>query len=79
MSKPATKVQIRKLGDELVVALPADTVARLHWGPGDVLGVEADGSAVKLVRVETSHDRATRIADDAMKDYRVTFEPRAKS
>ena len=79
MSRPATKAQLRKLDDELVVALPAEMVGKLHWAPGDVLGVEVDGNALKLVRVETSHDRATRIADEAMKDYRVTFEQRAKS
>jgi antitoxin component of MazEF toxin-antitoxin module len=73
------KVQIRKVGEELVVALPAEAIADLRWAAGDVLGAEITGHALKLVRVETDTDRTTRLADEVMKDYRITFETLAKS
>jgi bifunctional DNA-binding transcriptional regulator/antitoxin component of YhaV-PrlF toxin-antitoxin module len=73
------KVEIRKVDDGLVVALPAEAVASLRWESGDVLAAEVVGDGLKLVRVETKHDRAMRIADEAMKDYRVTFDKLAKS
>ena len=75
MSKPAVKVQIRKVGDDLVVALPAEAVASLRWASGDVVTAEVTGHALKLVRTETDTDRATRIADEVMKDYRISFDP----
>lgn len=73
------KIQIRRVGDEFVVALPAEAIADLRWGSGDVLGAEITGHALKLVRVETDNERTTRIADEVMKDYRITFEKLAKS
>jgi bifunctional DNA-binding transcriptional regulator/antitoxin component of YhaV-PrlF toxin-antitoxin module len=73
------KLTIRKANEEFVVALPDETVARLGWGAGDVLAAEVIGDALRLVRIETKHDRAMRIADEMMEEYRTTFEQLAKS
>jgi hypothetical protein len=73
------KVKIWKADGELVIALPLDAVTELKWELGDVLEGRLEGDGVKLVRVETQHDRAMRIADKVMDDYRETMEALAKS
>ena len=72
-------VEIRKCNERLVVELPTDAISGLGWSSGDILGAEIVGDALKLVRVETAHDRAMQIADKMMDEYRTTFEQLAKS
>ncbi|HEY2137767.1 MAG TPA: hypothetical protein VGH49_17915 [Xanthobacteraceae bacterium] len=72
-------LKIRKADGEFVVALPDEAVARLGWTTGDILRAEVVGDALKLVRVETAHDRAMQIADEVMDEYRETFEQLAKT
>jgi antitoxin component of MazEF toxin-antitoxin module len=73
------KLQVRKADEELVVILPNDVVVRLGWSPGDLLEAEIIGDALNLVRIEKKYDRAMRIADEVMEEYRTTFEQLAKS
>jgi len=72
------KLAIQKVGEELAITLPADLVARLQWGSGDLLEAEVIAGGLTLTRIEAAHDQVMRIAEDVMDEYRTTFEQLAK-
>jgi antitoxin component of MazEF toxin-antitoxin module len=71
--------QISKCGDKLVITLPADAAEQLGWGAGDLLAVNIEGESLAARRTKTKHDRAMEFLDNAMDDYRETFEALAQS
>jgi bifunctional DNA-binding transcriptional regulator/antitoxin component of YhaV-PrlF toxin-antitoxin module len=73
------KTAIEKCKDNLFIVLPKDAVARLDWGHGDILDIEAIDGGLKIVRTMTNHDHAMEIAREVMEEYRETFEALAKS
>ena len=73
------KLEIRKVGDETVLALPAEIVSQLGWEPGDVCEGQLEGDRLSIIRTETNHDRAMRIARKGMEIYRATLDKLAKS
>jgi antitoxin component of MazEF toxin-antitoxin module len=54
--------KIRKLGDDRVVALPAELLAQLEWAVGDLLAAELVEGGIKLTRTKSKHARAMEIA-----------------
>jgi antitoxin component of MazEF toxin-antitoxin module len=70
---------IQKLGDKRVVSLPPEILAGLGWDTGDVLVAEVVDGGIKFTRMNSKRDEALRIARDAMRKYRATFEALAKS
>jgi len=54
-------------------------LARLGWDTGDVLVAEVVDGGIKFTRMNSKRDEALRIARDAMRKYRATFEALAKS
>jgi antitoxin component of MazEF toxin-antitoxin module len=73
------KMKVRKFKEKLGIVFPDEVVAPLGWEPGDVLEVEVENNGLKIVRVETAFDRAMRIAEEAMDEYRETLQALAKS
>jgi bifunctional DNA-binding transcriptional regulator/antitoxin component of YhaV-PrlF toxin-antitoxin module len=73
------KLEIRKVADDTVIVVPAEFASRLGWEPGDVCEGEVHGDQLWLVRTETKHARAMKIARQAMEQYRDTLEKLAKS
>ena len=70
---------VRKSGENLIVDLPDDAVAKLGWRNGDVLSAEVVEGGLKVTRLQTFHDRAMAIARRGMVKYRETFEALAKT
>lgn len=73
------KFLVRKSGEKFVVDLPSETIAKLGWARGDVLAAEVVDGGLKIVRIQTFHDRAMEIARRGMMKYRKTFEALAKT
>jgi antitoxin component of MazEF toxin-antitoxin module len=79
VAKMSTKIKLQKCGDNLTVSLPLDLVTQLDWKPGDVCECHAEGESIRIVRVETAHERAMKIAEQVMDDYHDVFVALAKS
>ena len=74
------KVQLQKHEDgRLMLVLPAEITSALNWGRGDTVEVEIEADALKIIRTETFHARAMKIARKAMEKYRTTFVQLAKN
>jgi bifunctional DNA-binding transcriptional regulator/antitoxin component of YhaV-PrlF toxin-antitoxin module len=73
------KLGIAKTDDETVIVLPAKLASRLGWKPGDICEARVDGDHLSIIRTETKHERAMRIARQGMKRYRHTLAKLAKS
>jgi bifunctional DNA-binding transcriptional regulator/antitoxin component of YhaV-PrlF toxin-antitoxin module len=73
------KLEIRKVADDTVIVVPAELASLLGWEPGDICEGELHGAQLWVVRTETNHARAMKIARQAMEKYRDTFEKLAKS
>jgi len=54
-------------------------VSRLGWEPDDFCEGEVNGDELRIVRTETKHASAMKIARQMMEEYRETFEKLAKS
>jgi putative addiction module antidote len=72
------KLSIQNVGDDVVFVIPAELVSQLEWGPGDILEAELVEGGLKLVRVETKHQRAMKIAREGMQKYRDALAKLAK-
>jgi antitoxin component of MazEF toxin-antitoxin module len=73
------KIEIRKCGHNLTVALPPELVSELRWEPGDVCECQIEADGLRIVRTETAHEHVMKIADEVMDEYREVFETLAKS
>jgi len=73
------KLKVRKSGENLILMLPDEIVAKLGWSRGDVLAAEVIDGELKIVRTQTFHDRAMEIARRGMVKYHKTFEALAKT
>ena len=73
------KFEVRKSGEEFVLDLPDEVVAKLGRRQGDILAVEIIGGRLQIARVHTFHDRAMEFARRGFVKYRETFEALAKS
>jgi bifunctional DNA-binding transcriptional regulator/antitoxin component of YhaV-PrlF toxin-antitoxin module len=73
------ELNIHKDGDNLVVVIPEELRSRLDWNSGDILNAEISGEGLTLVRTETAHDRAMKIAREVMVEYHDVFAKLAKS
>jgi antitoxin component of MazEF toxin-antitoxin module len=74
------KLQVRKVGDEILVAIPSELLARLGWEHGDICEAEIHGHELRVVRTETAkHAAAMKIARRGMEKYRETLAKLAKS
>jgi putative addiction module antidote len=73
------KLQLRRIGDQLVCALPDEVVARLGWGSGDIVDLSVDENSLKIVRTQTAYDHAMDIAHKAMDEYHDALATLAKS
>jgi putative addiction module antidote len=73
------ELKLDKIGDDLVIVIPAEAVSTLQWKRGDILSAEVANDMLKIVRTKTVHDCAMDIADRVMAEYRETFEALAKS
>jgi bifunctional DNA-binding transcriptional regulator/antitoxin component of YhaV-PrlF toxin-antitoxin module len=73
------KLEIRKVADDIVIVVPTEIASRLGWEAGDVCECEVHGDELRIVRTETKHARAMKIARRGMEKYHSTFEKLAKS
>jgi antitoxin component of MazEF toxin-antitoxin module len=73
------KFTVRKSGENLILVLPDEAVAKLGWTRGDVLAAEVIDGRLQIVHTQTFHDRAMEIARSGMVKYRKTFEALAKT
>ncbi len=73
------KLKITKRGEEIAVTLPDELVAQLEWQSGDVLEGEVVDGGLKIIRTKTKHERAMKIVDDVIEEYRETLQALAKS
>jgi putative addiction module antidote len=73
------KTKIGKSGENLFVVVPKEAVSQLGWTHGDILGVEVVDGGLKVVRIQTAHDRAMAIARRGMAEYHEAFATLAKS
>jgi antitoxin component of MazEF toxin-antitoxin module len=70
--------KIHRVGDQRVVALPPELLAEFGWEAGDVLTAEVVDGGIKFMRMNSKRNEALRIARNAMRKYRATFEALAK-
>ena len=75
----AMELKIRRCGENLIILLPEELVAKFGWDVGDILSGEISANGVTIVRTMTAHDHAMNIAREAMDEYRETFVSLAKS
>jgi hypothetical protein len=75
----ATKVKLQSCDGKITLPLPADVEASLEWKPGDVCECIVESGGLRVVRIETAHDRAMKIAEEIMDEYREVFEALAKT
>jgi antitoxin component of MazEF toxin-antitoxin module len=73
------KLKLCNVGDEVALLLPADVISQLGWEPGDQCEGDVEGGSLLVVRTETKHEEAMRIARRGMEKYRDTSEKLAKS
>ncbi len=73
------KLKLRKIGDHTAAILSDDLLSRLEWRAGDILDAEVVDDGLKILRTETVHARAMKIARKGMEKYRDTLEKLAKS
>jgi bifunctional DNA-binding transcriptional regulator/antitoxin component of YhaV-PrlF toxin-antitoxin module len=73
------KLEIRKVDDATVIVIPEEIASQLCWEPGDECAGEIDGDTLRVVRAETKHEQAMKIARRGMEKYRDTIEKLAKS
>jgi hypothetical protein len=73
------KLKIRKANGHLVFLVPAESASSPGWKAGDVCECHLELDSIRIVRTETKHDRAMKIADEIMDEYREVFERLAKS
>jgi antitoxin component of MazEF toxin-antitoxin module len=73
------KLKLCRVDNDVALVLPADVVSQLDWGPGDECEGEVHGGELRVVRTETKHAAAMKIARQMMEEYRDTFEKLAKS
>jgi len=73
------KIELRKCGENLMLALPPELVSDLHWELGDICECHVDADGLRIVRTETARDRAMKIAREAMDKYHDVFTGLAKS
>ena len=73
------KIELRKCGENLTLALPPELVSELHWEPGDICECHIEADGLRIVRTETAHDRAMKIAREVMDEYHDVFATLAKS
>ena len=73
-------IEVRKVGEDFVLAVPDQLASQLGWEAGDICKVEVHGDELRIVRVETAkHARAMQFARRAMEKYRDALEKLAKS
>ena len=73
------KLKIRKTNGDLVFLVPAESVSNLGWKAGGICECDVEGEGIRIVRIETTHDRAMKIAEQVMDEYHEVFEKLAKS
>jgi len=73
------KIELRKCGENLTLALPPELVSDLHWELGDTCECHVEADSLRIVRTETARDRAMKIAREAMDKYHDVFTGLAKS
>ncbi|MET4634550.1 AbrB/MazE/SpoVT family DNA-binding domain-containing protein [Kaistia defluvii] len=73
------KLEIKKIGNSTGLILPKELLARLDLQQGQWLSVteNADGS-IRLSPFDLEFDKAMRIVDDVMDEYRDTLRELAK-
>lgn len=73
------KLEIKKIGNSTGLILPKELLTRLDLQQGQWLSVteNADGS-IRLSPFDPEFDRAMRIVDDVMDEYRDTLRELAK-
>lgn len=73
------KLEIRKVDDVTVIVIPEEIASQLRWEPGDEYVGEVHGDRLLVVRTETKHEQAMKIARRGMEKYRDTMVKLAKS
>jgi antitoxin component of MazEF toxin-antitoxin module len=73
------KVELRKWGENLTLVLPPELVSGLHWEAGDICECHIEADGLRIVRTETAHDHAMKIAREVMDEYHEVFTALAKS
>jgi hypothetical protein len=73
------KIKLQKSDGEITLALPADLVTSLDWKQGDICECVIESGGLRITRIESAHDRAMKIADEVMEEYREVFEALAKT
>jgi antitoxin component of MazEF toxin-antitoxin module len=73
------KIELRKCGENLTLALPPELVSDLHWELGDICECHLEADGLRIVRTETAHEHVMKIAREVMDEYREVFEALAKS
>ena len=71
--------KLEKIDGKLVFVLSDDLASSLGWTHGDVCESTIDDSTLRIVRIETAHDRAMKIARGVMDEYHDVFAALAKT
>lgn len=73
------RLEFRKHGERFIAFIRHELVSQLGWRRGDTLDAQAVDGCLKIVRIETAHARAMKIARKGMERYRGVFEKLAKT
>ena len=73
------KLEIQKIGDDLVLILPDELIRQLGWAQGDEVAVSVEGRDMRLAFSRSLHDRAMALAEEIMEEYKDALAELARS
>lgn len=72
------KLEIKKIGNSTGLILPKELLIRLGLEQGDQVVVTEAPDGLRLTRDNTDFEKAMKIVDEVMVEYRETLEALAK-
>jgi hypothetical protein len=71
--------KLEKIEGKFVLVLSEELVSQLDWTHGDIVEASANENELRVIRIQTKHDRAMKIADEIMDEYHDTLSTLAKT
>jgi hypothetical protein len=72
-------IKLERIDGKFVLVLTDELVSDLDWTHGDICDASIEAGTLRIVRTETTHDRAMKIAREVMDEYHDLFATLAKT
>lgn len=73
------KLEVKKIGDDLVLILPDDLIQRLGWAQGDEVAAFVEERDLRLTFSRSQHDRAMALVEEIIEEYKDALTELARS